>query len=150
MTDAVATIELRVREVAQLFNSFDPSPFHERDLDDDAEEFIVSWARDLPSDRPIRIVVHLPEAQARLAEERGLPQAISHHFDARATMAERERREEMRIGRRYLWVGAPVLGTCLVLSQLARAVIATPGLAYVAQESLIIFGWVACWKAIET
>jgi hypothetical protein len=26
----------------------DPSPFHEKDLDEDAEEFIVSWADEYP------------------------------------------------------------------------------------------------------
>jgi hypothetical protein len=31
-----ATIEVRVHEVGQLFNTLDPSPFAERDLDDDA------------------------------------------------------------------------------------------------------------------
>mgnify|MGYP003392134273 CR=1 FL=1 len=46
--DATAgVIEVRIRELAQLFNSFDASPFHERDLDDDAENYIVSWAREL-------------------------------------------------------------------------------------------------------
>jgi hypothetical protein len=37
-------IELKLSGLNQLFNSMDPSPFHERDLDHDAEEFIVSWA----------------------------------------------------------------------------------------------------------
>jgi hypothetical protein len=37
-TDA-AVIEVRVRENGQLFNSLDPSPFHERDIDSDAEDF---------------------------------------------------------------------------------------------------------------
>ena len=41
------TIELRVEELAQLFETLDPLPFRERDLDKDAEEFIVSWAREL-------------------------------------------------------------------------------------------------------
>lgn len=36
-------IELRLRHVNQLFNSLDPSPFYEQDLDSDAEEFIVGW-----------------------------------------------------------------------------------------------------------
>ena len=35
-------IEVKLTELNQLFNSMDPSPFHERDLDHDAEEFIVS------------------------------------------------------------------------------------------------------------
>jgi len=30
-------IELKLQSVHQLFNSMDPAPFHERDLDDDAE-----------------------------------------------------------------------------------------------------------------
>ena len=41
----------------------DPSPFHEKDLDDDLEEFIVSWATEYPLHNPIRLVVHL---QSRL------------------------------------------------------------------------------------
>lgn len=35
-------IEVRVSELRSLFNSMDPSPFRNRDLDPSAEEFIVS------------------------------------------------------------------------------------------------------------
>src|SRR5438309_11067022 len=38
-------IRLKLHDLAQLFNSMDPSPFIEKDLDAGAEEFIVSWAR---------------------------------------------------------------------------------------------------------
>src|SRR5690349_4560261 len=34
-------IDIRITDIRQLFNSLDPSPFHERDLDREAEEFIV-------------------------------------------------------------------------------------------------------------
>jgi hypothetical protein len=47
-------IEIRVGKLAQLFHGLDPYPFREKDLDKDAEEFIVSWARELPRDRPFR------------------------------------------------------------------------------------------------
>jgi hypothetical protein len=40
------TIELSLQDMDQLFNTMDPSPFHQKDLDHNAEEFIVSWARD--------------------------------------------------------------------------------------------------------
>jgi hypothetical protein len=36
------SIKLKLRDMSQLFNSMDPSPFLEKDLDDDAEEFIMS------------------------------------------------------------------------------------------------------------
>ena len=52
-------IEVRVAELRQLFNAIDPSPFRERDLDPRAEEFVVDWSRDLPSDAPLALVVHL-------------------------------------------------------------------------------------------
>jgi Short repeat of unknown function (DUF308) len=35
----------------------DPSSFHEKDLDDDLGQFIVSWATENPLHNPIRLVV---------------------------------------------------------------------------------------------
>jgi hypothetical protein len=50
-------IEIYLNDLSQLFNSMDPSPFHEKDLDDDAEEFIVSWAQEYPVRDPIILVI---------------------------------------------------------------------------------------------
>jgi hypothetical protein len=58
-------IELRVDNIAQLFHTLDPFPFRERDLDREAEEFIVGWARELPTGRAIRIIIHLPQAETQ-------------------------------------------------------------------------------------
>ena len=55
----VHQIELRIVEVSQLFNSMDPTPFHHRDLDTDAEEFLESWALEFPQDSHFRIIVHI-------------------------------------------------------------------------------------------
>ncbi len=44
-------IEVRVSELRRLFNSMDPSPFRNRDLDPSAEEFIVSSGKELPAMR---------------------------------------------------------------------------------------------------
>ena len=41
-----ALIEVHVADLKQLFNSLDPTPFRERDLDPRAEEFIAGWARE--------------------------------------------------------------------------------------------------------
>lgn len=53
-------IELRLASAAQLFHTLDPTPFREGDLDAEAEEYILAWARELPADAPIRILIHLP------------------------------------------------------------------------------------------
>jgi hypothetical protein len=38
-------IELRVDKIAQLFHSLDPYPFRERDLDKNAEDYIVGFVQ---------------------------------------------------------------------------------------------------------
>jgi hypothetical protein len=149
-TAGEGVIEVRIRELAQIFNSLDPSPFHERDLDDDAEAYIVAWARELPANAPLRIVVHLPEAEAQKARERGLATSLANYFGERALMQERELRELFRNGRRYLSIGIPVLVACLMASQLVRAWLGAGPVARALEESLIILGWVANWKPIET
>ena len=41
-------IEIRLNSIHQLFDSFDPAPFPERSLDNEAEAYIIGSAQDLP------------------------------------------------------------------------------------------------------
>ncbi len=41
-------IAIRLRSVSQLFNTFDPAPFREKDLDPEAETYIMDWVKELP------------------------------------------------------------------------------------------------------
>jgi hypothetical protein len=142
-------IEVRVEQVAQLFDSLDPFPFLEKDLDKDAEEYIVGWARELPRDIPISIIVHLPakEAAGKAANELGA--ALDRYFDYRADIISRDLNDMFRLGRVSLAIGVVVLAGCLTLSQTIPAVIGTGPLTSFAEESLIILGWVANWKPIQ-
>lgn len=63
-----AIIEVHVGELKQLFDAIDPSPFRERDLDPKAEEFIVGWAKDLPRNASLALVVDL-DREAGLPDE---------------------------------------------------------------------------------
>lgn len=141
-------IEVRVHEIAQLFNSLDPSPFRERYLDNDAEDFIVTWAQELPRNDPLQIIVHIPLKQARTAEEQRLAVAMTNYFDARSRRFEQEMKELFRTGRRHLWVGITVLTTCLFASQLLSNIALAQPFSRIIEESLIIVGWVANWKPI--
>ena len=57
-------VELNLRDINHLFNTIDPSPFHEKDVDHDAEEFNVSWTRELPLREPLVLVIYLSELPA--------------------------------------------------------------------------------------
>jgi hypothetical protein len=143
------TIEIRIEEISQLFHSLDPYPFREKDLDKDAEEFIVSWARELPTDQPITIVVHLPEAQAAMPEAHELGAALSRYFAYRARTISLDLRELFRVGRRALAIGLTVLTFAVVASQTVVAQLDPHPIGSVIRESLVIFGWVANWRPIE-
>jgi hypothetical protein len=144
-----STIELRVEEIAQLFETLDPLPFRERDLDKDAEEYIVSWARELPRDRDFRLVIHAPAAALHSTHAHQVEPAFHRYFSYRAEAVGRDLNELLRVGRTSLAIGVVVLATCVLVARVAGTLTGGGGLGRFAEESLIILGWVANWKPIE-
>ena len=111
-------IAVRISSLSQLFNSLDPFPFQERDLDKNAEEFIVGWARELPRDQPIHIVLHLPAAEVQKPECRDVGSGLQKYFNYRAEVTQRELNELFRMGRWSLMIGMTVLAVGLLATQL--------------------------------
>ncbi len=149
MTSAPTDIAVRARSIGQLFNSLDPSPFREKDLDAGVEEFLTGWVRELPAHAAFGIVLHLPPEEAALPQAARIGEAFAHYFRYRADTAEHELRELFQVGRRFLAIGVVVLIACLTASQIAAAMIPNKVIAGVLEESLIIVGWVANWRPIE-
>ncbi len=56
-------IEVRLSRLAQLFHNLDPAPFREKDLDPDAEAYLVESAEEIGPDLPIALVFELPAAE---------------------------------------------------------------------------------------
>ena len=144
-----ATIEVAAGELGQLFNSLDPSPFPQRDLNDETEAFIASWAKELSPCKRFRIIVHLPEAEIAKAGPERLGKAFSNYFAYRAEMLKRAERECLRKGRRFLFAGLFVLAVCNMLARLISAATHSSPFAQFAADGLVIFGWVANWRPAE-
>ncbi len=144
-----STIELRVDKIGQLFESFDPMPFRERDLDRNAEEFIVGWARELPGRDRIRILVHMPADQAAHEDAGAIRDAFLRYFRYRADAVAGSLSELFRIGRYSLGVGLLVLFSCVSLAQLVPFLPGARHYGALVREGLIILGWVANWRPIE-
>jgi hypothetical protein len=142
-------IAVRITSISQLFNSLDPFPFLERDLDKDAEEFIVGWARELPRDAPIRIVLHLPAAEVQKPECRDVTTALRKYFGYRAEVTQRELKELFRMGRRSMVIGMTVLAIGLLVTEFVTSALGESSLGRYFQEGLIILAWVANWKPLE-
>jgi hypothetical protein len=144
----IHNIELNLRDIGQLFNTMDPSPFNEKDLDHDAEEFIVNWAREFPLDEPVALVVHLSAMPKEQDAQSMIEQAIHHYFAYRVEINRLEFRHLMQDGRRSLLTGLVFLAACLVVSNFLVAEGAGTFLT-LARESLTIGGWVAMWRPME-
>ena len=142
-------IELRVDNIAQLFHTLDPFPFRERDLDREAEEYIVDWARELPPNEPINIVIHFPENETQTKAARELSEAFGRYFSYRAGIVQRDLHELFRVGRRSLGIGVPILIACLGLAHLAAGYLIETPFQRLVQESFLILGWVANWRPFE-
>jgi hypothetical protein len=140
-------IELRVEQIAQLFHTLDPFPFRERDLDQEVEEYIVGWAREMSPQHPFKIVVHVPESQTKLTHD--LQEALRHYFQSRAAVLQGDLNELFRIGRRSLAIGVSILLACLFVAHFAAGYLAEAPFSQVIKESLLILGWVANWRPLE-
>ena len=143
------TIQVKVDDVLQLFNTFDPTPFRGRDIDGDAEEFIVDWARELPRRQPIRIVIYVRDAQEQAFDSAQVEEALNRYFAYRANGCSTRLKELFRVGRVSFVIGLVVLAACLTLSHLAAAYVGDGELGGFVSEGLSILGWVANWKPME-
>src|SRR2546425_61959 len=98
-------IEMHVREVSQLFDSLDPSPFRERDLDPNAEEYIVESFKELSPRAACELLIHLDLATDLADEEAAIGGAIRVHFERRSGVLQRSLRQLVRRGLISLAIG---------------------------------------------
>lgn len=140
-------IEIKLNQIRQLFNSLDPSPFLERDLDDNAETYIVQSVGEFPLKTDLKLVFYLPE-EAREEAKQLLPEALHHYFDYRKEAEAKRLHSIWRQGRISLALGLCFLFVCLSLSELVSRWGENTFLHFL-EEGLSIGGWVAMWRPIE-
>jgi hypothetical protein len=142
-------INMDLRRIEQLFDSLDHSPFREKDLDRDAEEYIVESIKELPAKADCKIVIYLEQPIELATEGSGITEAIHIHFARRAQVARQNLRQLLRRGSISLAIGLSFLVTFFMLGQLVRNILGEGQWAYLLRESLMIGGWVAMWKPLE-
>jgi hypothetical protein len=142
-------IEVHVGELKQLFNAIDPSPFRDKDLDPKAEEFIVGWAKDLPRDATLALVVDL-DREAGLPDEAAvLRDAIHEFFSQRAHVYRRRLREFLRVGRTSLLIGLVALASAIAAGDFLAGLMKGSRIGEIVRESFTIGGWVSMWRPLE-
>jgi hypothetical protein len=141
-------VEVRLREVNQLFDVLDPAPFHEKELNRSAEEYLVESAKELPSGAVREIVLYL-EGLALADDQAAVGDAIRAHFGRRSTVLRRSLRQLLQRGIISLVIGLTFLTAMFALSQVLVNLLGGHSVTRVLREGLLIIGWVAMWKPLE-
>jgi hypothetical protein len=147
-SSAITKIEINLNRLPQLFNSLDPSPFHERDLDREAEDYIIGSAEEAPRQRPLALVIHLPADQMPASGLPDVPGAIHNYFAYRLDQERRRLRLLFRDGRIALIIGLVFLFCCVLLRELAFS-LGSDWASEIFGEGMLIIGWVAMWRPLE-
>jgi hypothetical protein len=143
-------IEIHVGELTQLFNSIDPSPFREKDLDPAAEEYILGWARDSHRDAPFALRVYVDKPLNHADAAATLKVAVQEFFRQRALETRRRLRQLFRHGRISLLIGIVCLAASVAVGEVIERVAAGRSVGALLRESVLIGGWVAMWRPLET
>ena len=141
-------IDIQLKNADQFFDGRDPAPFRERDLDEDAVDYIVGAVQEFPARAEIKIVLWISgEATPGISAET-LVEAVRAHFRYEIVRLQRRIREHVRLGQLALAVGLVVLTVFLTLAELTRFLPAST-LRQILREGLVITAWVAMWRPLE-
>ena len=141
-------VEVKLKEINQLFNSLDPTPFNEKDLDQNAEDFIVSWVQEYPINEPVKLVFHI-EQWPDYDPKGIIHDTIHHYFAYRAKLTHLELRRLLKQGRTSLIIGLSFLFLCIFILRLLLSRFNQAAWASAISESLTIAGWVAMWRPMQ-
>ena len=139
-----ANVNIHVRDLAQLFNSFDPSPFWDRDLDRRAAEFIEDEFGDKRGADHWQLHVYTHEGVASAVDLRA---AIKRYYERLAVSTRLNLREQIRLGEIALFAGVAVFFICTSLRGILQSTL--HGLPRGLDEGLIVLAWIALWRPVE-
>jgi hypothetical protein len=142
-------VEMHLRILSQLFDSLDPSPFHEKDLDRDAEEYIVDSVKERNTGRPCALALYVEQPVSLSDEGQVVGDAIRVHFARRAQLLRRELRQLIRRGLISLCIGLAFLATVFMFAQMIGRLMGESSWGRLFREGLLIVGWVAMWRPLE-
>jgi hypothetical protein len=146
--DGHVLIEMSLSSVIQLFNTFDPAPFHEKEMDINAENYIVDTVKDFPGKTDFKIVFYLPDNILDTKEAMEIPRAIRAHFEYKTLMQRRKLRERYIYGQFAFIVGVSFLALATVASLAIDTYYGSYPVAHLIATILEVTGWVAMWEPV--
>ena len=142
-------LDLYLADTRQLFNSMDPAPFRQRDLDPNAETYIVDWAQEAPANQSLSLVLHLGDGSTTEGEAAIVRESVREYFRRRALATRRQLQKLFRVGRYSLLIALVFLTLVIVIGESLASLVSRERYAALIEDSLVIGAWVALWRPLE-
>ncbi len=145
--NGVYCIDLKLQNYRQLFDERDPAPFRERDLDDDAADYIITAAKEFSWFHNFKLVVHLPKPSAGLISDATIAAAIKSYFVYEADISKKRISNLLKEGYISLVIGLTCLTTLLTFAHyLDPTGESKNSFIIILREALHVMSWVAMWR----
>lgn len=145
--NGVTCIDVSFRDFKQLYDGRDPSPFYERDLDEDLARYLVMSCEEIGREQDIKIVMKEDEPSQKTKHKDDFVHALHRYFEHEVRATENELKHLFKQGRSSLIFGLVFLILCVSLA--VKFVGEESVLNRAFFEGLIITGWVALWKPLN-
>lgn len=143
---AADRIEIRVRQVDDLFQPFDPAPMQERRVATEVDAYISERAAEMGETRSLLLSIRLPEGEGHCNE--AVQQAFRRHFGQAASKRKSTLRNHFRVAWQKFSVAVVIAVALVYLSQYIAGIAETALLNKIA-SGLSIAVWVVLWRPFE-
>lgn len=143
-----STIAIRLEQLSDLFDSFDPAPRFRQRLSPDVMDYLVKRAGESGAG-PLKIELHLPAGGVNSADSLALSAAISAAFRAEEAREHAQRKELFAEGRWLLAIGAAVVVAGAIAMWAIDRFVEIKFLSNLAQSVFVIIAWVIVWRPAE-
>ncbi len=141
-------IDIKLRSADQVFDGRDPAPFHERDLEDAAVEYILGAVQEIPPKAPFKMVFWIADLAALQMPIATFVGAVRAHFTYEVEKLRRRTREHVRLGEITLGIALVALTAFLALAEMTKF-LPDGAVRQILREGLLIIGWVVMWRPLE-
>lgn len=138
-------LEITIATEKQFFNSMDPAPFRQRELDPAVVDYIIAWAEKAPGGDDLGLMLRVEAPPADVDMQAIVVEAVGENFRRLAADQRRALNRLFHDGRISLIIGIAFVGLAITISDWVSAAFSTSHYAQIVGDSFMIGAWVALW-----
>jgi hypothetical protein len=144
-TTRTFTIPVSVARYTELFNIWDPSPTHSRDLSPDLMAYLNVCSGEIPFGYPVNLALTISEDTCEPEREKAIIDGMKHFFQYEIQVISQKIRQYRQRSIKY----AVMSFISLMAAILLRSILTENVLLDYIREGFTIGGWVFLWEAIS-